>query len=213
MKRLNFSNITLDKLNEVIKLEFFQDSSVFKPLTEFQYEISEDEEEFLKHLIDRNLQFVDFYTEEELKMKFLSFILNRVDFYSNEIKDWYERNLKGEINGILLNGTTDFMVAKGLTEPKEPYFFIQEFKKTKISSLPLPQLLAEMVVAIELNKSNSIFGAYIIGKRWDFVFLEKFENCSYRYAISESFDSFKLRDLKSIYKNLQAVKSLYCKKS
>ena len=144
-------------------------------------------------------------------MKFLSFILNRIDFYSDGVKDWYERGLKCKVGNIMFNGTTDFMVATGLTEPKKPYFFIQEFKKTKISSLPLPQLLAEMIVAIELNNENSIFGAYIIGKRWDFVYLEKVEENSYRYSISESFDSFKLRDLNAIYKNLQAVKNLYCK--
>ena len=74
-----------------------------------------------------------------------------------------------------------------------------------------PQLLAEMVVAIELNSENSIFGAYIIGKRWDFVYLEKIEKNSYRYTISESFDSFKIGDLQKIFQYLQAVKNLYCK--
>jgi len=211
MKKLNFSSITLDKLDEYFNLEFVKNEKLFDTIFNFEYQFSKEENIFLQNLIDRNLQFVDFYTEEELKMKFLSFILNRVDFYSNGIKDWYERGLKGKVGDVIFNGTTDFMVATGLTEPKTPYFFIQEFKKTKISSLPLPQLLAEMIVALELNSTNSIFGAYIIGKRWDFVYLEKIEKNSYKYSISESLDSFKFSDLQTIYKNLQAVKSLYCK--
>ena len=142
-------------------------------------------------------------------MKFLSFLLNQIDFSTNGIKDWYERRLKGKVGDIIFHGITDFMVAKGLTEPKEPYFFIQEFKKTKVSSLPLPQLLTEMVVAIKLNSASSIFGAYIIGKRWDFVYLEKVDEKNYFYTISESLDSFKLEDLKLIYKSLQAIKHIY----
>jgi len=212
MKKLNFSSITLDKLDEYFNLEFVKDEKLFDTIFNFEYQFSKEENIFLQNLIDRNLQFVDFYTEEELKMKFLSFILNRVDFYSNGIKDWYERGLKGKVGDVIFNGTTDFMVATGLTEPKTPYFFIQEFKKTKISSLPLPQLLAEMIVALELNSTSSIFGAYIIGKRWDFVYLEKIEKNSYRYSIAESLDSFKFSDLQIIYKNLQAVKNLYCEK-
>ena len=151
------------------------------------------------------------FCEEEIKMKFISPLLNKVDFIGLNYQDWYERLMKAKINGILFNGTTDFLVASGEFEPEKPFFFIQEFKKSFKSNSPVGQILAEMMVAIENNKSiNIIRGAFTYGSIWQFIYLEKIENFNYRYAISESFDSFKLIDLKNIYKNLIAVKTLYC---
>jgi len=40
----------------------------------------------------------------------------------------------------------------------------------------------------------------------NFVILEKVEENSYRYFVSENFDSSKIGDLKAIYKNLVFVK-------
>ena len=53
--------------------------------------------------------------------------------------------------------------------------------------------------------------AYIIGKAWNFVILEKQLNGQYEYYVSKIFDSTWLDDLKQIYIDLQAVKYLYCK--
>jgi len=144
-------------------------------------------------------------------MKFLSPILNKIDFYSEDFHDWYDAAFGGKINEVEIKGFTDYMVAMGTRTPKKPYFFIQEFKPSIPDKHPEPQLLAEMLVAIKKNETNIFRGAYIIGQNWRFVILEKIAQNQFEYFVSEQFDSLKLPDLKQIYINLQAVKHLYCK--
>ncbi len=143
-------------------------------------------------------------------MKFIAPMLFRVNFNSKNFREWYERPLQATINGVKFGGITDFMVAQGIEMPQKPYFFIQEFKKEDKSSHPKNQLLAEMLVAIELNKVNLMRGAYIIGRNWNFMILEKIAENSYEYFISDSFDSLNFNGLKQIYICLQAVKLKYC---
>jgi hypothetical protein len=83
------------------------------------------------------------------------------------------------------------MVAKGRSKPVVPYFFIQEFKKLLTPSNPKYQLVAQMLVALNLNQSKAIKGA---------------TNNKYVYFVSEDFDSSKIADLEAIYKNLIFVK-------
>ena len=97
-------------------------------------------------------------------------------------------------------------MAKGLYESETPYFFIQEFKKGVEFSDPRPQLVAELIAGLEISNFKNIKGAYIIGSIWNFVILEKIEKDSYRYYVSENFDSSKIGDLNLIYKNLLFVK-------
>ena len=51
-----------------------------------------------------------------------------------------------------------------------------------------------------------IRGAYVIGRNWNFVILEKLENGNYEYFVSKTFDCLNFDSLKQIYINLQAVK-------
>jgi len=215
MKKLNFSSINISDLEKIVKLTVDLKEQYFHEWFNFDYELNSDENIFLANLlkkINNQSRFkIGEFSNEEIKMKFISLLLNKVDFIGLNYQDWYERQMKAKINGILFNGTTDFLVASGEFEPEKPFFFIQEFKKSFKSNSPVGQILAEMMVAIENNKSiNIIRGAFTYGSIWQFIYLEKIENFNYRYAISESFDSFKLIDLKNIYKNLIAVKTLYC---
>jgi len=76
---------------------------------------------------------------------------------------------------------TDFLISKGFF-PEEPYFFIQEFKKSIKYDDPRPQLLAELISAVELNKFNSMKGAYIVVAIWHFVILEKIGTNQYFFS-------------------------------
>jgi hypothetical protein len=165
----------------------------------------------LEKLIQKHRRRLPLYSEEKLKMKFLSPILNQVDFLTNDFQDWYDSTISGFVNGVELKGFADMMVAKGIYEPEKPYFFIQEFKPSKPDRDPEVQLLAEMLVAIEKNNSTILRGSYIIGRNWYFVILEKIGENSYEYFVSKQFDSLELDALKQIYINLQAVKLNYCK--
>ena len=138
-------------------------------------------------------------------------MLFRVNFHIGEIKDWYDSYLAGEVNGHKFNGKTDFMVAKGKFVPKKPYFFIQEFKRSTPNNNPEFQLLAEILVAMEINKTNTLHGGFVIGESWKFVILEKLKTGNYEYFVSKSFNCLVIEDLQQIYINLQAAKALFCK--
>jgi len=152
---------------------------------------------------------IETYSEEDLKVNFLVPILNKIRFksYDKKIRDFYELPMTYKTSQFILNGTVDFVVSEGLVESKKPYFFIQEFKKSEEYGNPRPQLLAELISAVELNDWRLIKGAYIIGEIWHFVILEKLAHHQYQYFISPIFDSTRIEDLKAIYKNRLFVKN------
>lgn len=123
------------------------------------------------------------------------------------MRDFYELQISYKTSQFKLSGTVDFVVSEGLVESKKPYFFIQEFKRSEEYGNPRPQLLAELISAVELNNWKFIKGAYIIAGIWHFAILEKLETGKYQYYISQYFDSTRIGDLKLIYKNLLFVKN------
>ncbi len=163
---------------------------------------------FFQALIEDNRELINAYNEEDLKIKFLAPLLNRVQFKSteNEFRDFYELPMTYKTEKFILSGTTDFVVSKGLFVSEKPYFFIQEFKKGQTDGYPESQLLAELISAVELNSWDTIKGAYIVGAIWHFVILERLEKHKYHYFVSQNFDSTKIEDLKDIYRNLLFVK-------
>ena len=196
------------KLLFTIKKNFLDDT-IFDNWFENSIKLDEGVELFLKTLIQKNIKLMSSYNEEDLKIHFLSPIFGSINFKSLEynFRDFYEYNLTYKTEKFILNGTTDFILSTGLTTIEKPYFFIQEFKKSKEYSDPEPQLLAELISAVELNNWKTIKGAYIVGAIWNFVILEKLGKDSYQYFVSINFDSTKIEDLKTIYKNLLFVKN------
>jgi hypothetical protein len=204
----SYSKITKDDLKKIFKLEREFDKSIFDNWFNSNLELSKDDTSFLEELLKKEIDFIQIYKEEDLKIKFLSPLLNRIDFkVGHKIRDFYEEILIYETEKFRFNGTTDFLISYGFEKAEKPYFFIQEFKKGVEYSNPEPQLLAEMIAGLELSNLKIIKGAYIVGAIWNFVILEKVERASYRYTISQNFDSTDLEKLKLIYKNLLFIKS------
>jgi hypothetical protein len=127
VKQLSFSNIRFKDLKAIASVEQSADEAVFESWFNFVYDCTTEEVAFFKELIRRNRLKINAYTEEELKAKFLIPLLNKVDFVQGEISDWYERSIRGKVNGVEIGGVTDFMVAKGVKKPEIPYFYIQKF--------------------------------------------------------------------------------------
>ncbi len=207
----NFSDIDRNILREVLDIEVFFEQEIFNEWFNYKYEISDYELKFLTTLLNSKKNFLQYYNEVQLKSQFISPLLSFVNFFTDEFKGWYERNLTGIINNYELKGNTDFMVATGKIEPEKPYFFIQEFKKNLTKSNPLEQLLAEMAIAMEINKTNILRGTYNVGRHWYFIILEKTKQNKYMYYESNDFDCSEIDELKQIYINLKAVKHKYCK--
>ncbi len=164
---------------------------------------------YLQDLIEQNRGLIDDYNEEDLKIYLISPLLNKINFIlkNKGIRGFYELPMNYATDKFILNGTADFVVSKGLFQSKKPYFFIQEYKRSEEYGNPRPQLLAELISAVELNDWKSIKGAYVIGGSWHFTILEKLDIGKYQYFISQNFDSTKIDDLKLIYKNLLFVKN------
>jgi len=203
-----YSTIRDSDLEKLVRIEKKLDYAVFEEW--FNYEESVDDKtiELFETLIDKNRMLVEIYSEEDLKVNFIVPILNRVEFrdFENEFRDFYELPMRYETEEFIFSGTTDFVVSKGLVKSKKEYFFIQEFKKGKSSGYPEPQLLAELISAVELNSWETIKGAYIVGAIWHFVILKRLKRHTYHYFVSKSFDALRIEDLKEIYKNLLFVK-------
>ncbi len=212
-KTYNFSKIRLLDLKKIVDIRLGSRHDHVHKFDEWftsLYLLSDKELVFLENLIQKHKFLLPSYSEEKLKVKFIGVILNEVDFANDKIQDWYDSSLSGILNGVIIKGLTDFMIAKGDVEPENSYFFIQEFKPSVPDHNPSHQLLAEMLVAIEKNQNNILRGGYIIGQFWNFVILEKIGENKFEYFVSEAFDSLKINDLKQIYINLQVVKLKYC---
>ncbi|WP_069472968.1 hypothetical protein [Candidatus Marithrix sp. Canyon 246] len=203
-----FSKIKDRELRELVNIKQNFSLKIFDLWFNQTINLKDHEIKFLTELLDKEFNFIRIYKEEDLKVKFIAPILNKVDFRNieKEIRDFYEEKITYKTNKFIFTGNTDFLVSKGLEYSEKPYFFIQEFKKDKEISYPESQLLAELITAVELNDFKIIKGAYIVGAIWNFVILKKLAENTYQYFISINFDSSKLTDLTAIYKNLLVVK-------
>jgi len=204
-----YSKIRDADLKKLFDIERNLDDSIFDEWLNNTIEIDDSIELFLECLIEDNKLLIEIYGEEDLKVNFIAPILSKIRFksYEKKIRDFYELQMTYKTSKFILTGTVDYVVSEGLTDSKRPYFFIQEFKKGEEYGNPRPQLLAELISAIELNDWKFIKGAYIIGGSWHFAILEKLDIDKYQYFISQNFDSTKMYDLKLIYKNLLFVKN------
>jgi hypothetical protein len=154
---------------------------------------------------------VDAWNEDELKFFFISHIITLVDFSKPKVySSFSQRTLAAKRkdihnNEIDLRGRVEFFVALGEQIPRQPFFFIHEYKplnKTTPSD-PLGQLLIAMLATQTLNETNRpLFGVYIIGSLWWFVVLE-----GNKYAVSEPFNAFKEEELFTIFSILKRCKS------
>ncbi len=151
--------------------------------------VSDEEQRSLRGLSQKLLTHVHDWNEEELKVCFIAFILDFADFYQPHYRPFLERELSVEYaDGKKLWGIADFLVASGKQSPREPFFFLHEYKKqADTSNDPIGQLLAEMVAAQKANSHTyPIYGAYIIGRHWYFVVLD-----GQVYAESLAYDATK----------------------
>lgn len=207
--KYTYSKITFNDLKTLFNITRNIDQKPFNVWFNNDIEITDNDRVFFKQLIEDNYFLIESYKEEDLKVKFITPVLNRVRFIDINLpfRDFYEETLSYKTDRFILTGETDFLVSKGLEYAEKPYFFIQEFKKSIKNDDPRPQLLAELISGLELNAFSLIRGAYIVGSIWNFVILEKTAENSYQYFISTNFDATKIDDLIAIYKNLCFVKN------
>ena len=134
-----------------------------------------------------------FWNEDEIKFFFISKVITLVDFNKEKVYSTFtQRTLMAkvkDINGQLLDlrGRVELLVARGEQKPRQPFFFLNEYKpqfKTTQSD-PVGQLLISMVATQSLNNPViPMYGVYVVGQLWWFVLLDGLD-----YAISKPFDA------------------------
>jgi hypothetical protein len=212
MQSTTFKSWTRDKLLDAFGLERTVQSPIMQTWLASQQEITDFEKQSLLFDLEKVWLYIDFWNEEEVKIKLIGTIVRLVGYDSKHLSAFADRTLRGIVDGIELYGEPDLMVARGKQEVKSPFFFIHEYKKEapyppqgEIIADPAGQLLAAMLVAYENNltepkmKEKPIYGAYVIGRNWFFVILQGRE-----YAISRAYDATQTDDLLDIFRILKA---------
>ncbi len=139
-----------------------------------QLNLSEEAQMLVLDLAGRLALNAETWNEEELKVQFIGPLMFWAKYTDSRYKAFLERSLSATLNGIEVSGDVDFMLATGISRPKEPFFFLHEYKRQfRGENDPLAQLLAAMLVARELNaKERPLYGAVVQGLNWFFVVLD-----------------------------------------
>lgn len=205
-----FSYWTRDLLRERFGLKRVYDHDILLEWLEKSVEIDDYEKTTLMRWRKTLLKYVDYWNEEEVKLKFIGNIITLIDYDTDSISAFADRYLEGVVDGETLSGKPDFVVAKGKQEMKAPFFFLHEYKKELNNDSPDPagQCLAAMLVAYQYNlqvpelKEKPIYGAYVIGRNWFFMILE-----GRNYAISDAYVATHTDDLLDIYRIMKASRN------
>jgi hypothetical protein len=168
------------------------------------------ESETFEKIYQKAVEKIGGWSEEDLKMKFISFVLDLGNLTDdNNIVTFFDKQLKGVVEGISLSVKSDFMLAKGFMNIYQtPYFHFQEYKpQINPSGEPMAQLLEAFLIAQEQNSQSGIqiplYGCEIIGKQWCFVTMEQKQ-----YCISSIYDCTNREELLQIIAILRKFKSI-----
>jgi hypothetical protein len=169
------------------------------------------ETKILTRYHDELVRKVEAWNEDELKFFFLSHIITLVDFTKPKVYSSFSQRTiatkRKDLNQkeVDLRGRVEFFVAMGEQIPRQPFFFLHEYKplnKTTPSD-PLGQLLIAMLATQTMNDiKRPLFGAYVRGSAWQFVILE--DN---QYTVSLPFDALDKVKMFKIFSILKRCKS------
>lgn len=206
LKRLNhydfaevIDSFNIDKVTNCIVLDHWVEAS--GTLTPLQKEL-------INAIRQELLLKWDEWNEEELKINFIGFVLflAQIDEFK-KIRTFFERPLSGIVQNIKISVIVDCMVAtpKKSGNPNLPYFFLQEFKRSKGDSHdPEGQMLAAMIVAQEINQDGKpLYGCWLQGRIWYFTVLNGSE-----YCVSRAYDATQEPDLLHIVFMLRKLKEI-----
>jgi len=190
-----FSTLTLQNVADTFQL-------TESDLLIFPKQFFEFDKISVKKIVAKAKGRIEYWTEQELVMKYISPILNLIDISGLNYNTFAQRPISGRVQNYKMSGYVDFLVAKGKYEPTQPYFFIHKFKKSlNQTNDPFGQLLREMLVAQEINSDPLVYGLVIIGRFWHFVILNGRE-----FTRLAPIDSLDIIDLQIIFDRLNGAK-------
>jgi len=200
----SFNHWIIDEVEEKFNL---RQKETLVPLEEWLNNpetISDSHRQTLLKLRQRLREYVNGWNEVEMKMKFISFLIDMADYDTAKYHTFFDRPLTATIGTEQINGVVDLLIAQGKNVPKHPFFCLHEYKPSIPSSKdPTAQTLVGMVVAQQLNQNGKpVYGICVVGRFWYFIVLDQQE-----YAVSLAYDATK-DDLFDIFKVLLQVKTI-----
>jgi hypothetical protein len=197
-KESKFSEADLVDLFGLKKLLGNNKMPLMSEWTKAETSLDDAETRMFDRKLARAQNSIVWWQEEDLKMKFISFILDLA--YLEEESDvyitYFEKTISATVENTFLKVKTDFMLANGVMDkPKKPYFHFQEYKKLKDpNGDPVAQLIEAFLIAQELNQNGKpLYGCTVTGKLWDFFIME-----GKTYCVSKSYDCTEKEDLLKI---------------
>ncbi len=151
---------------------------------------------------------INAWNEETLKMKFIAFILDMVDYDVAPFEGLFETEISAKVQSQSLKVITDFTVAR-VTEDliEQPYFYFHEYKPRKKSKDPVAQVLLAMLIAQEMNQNGKpIYGCNVIGENWYFMVIH-----GKKFSIHNGFNAANINDLQAILLILRKFKTILMK--
>lgn len=208
MYKSNFSDWTLDKIDEAFGTVQMDKSEALNNWLSCKYEVNEHEKTNLLYFQSKLIIGGDNWNEVELENKFISPIFMFADFDSRKYAYFLERDMKVVLGEHEISGRIDGMIATGFRNPKKPFFCLNEYKKqTNPDGEPQGQCLIAMLSAQEKNQNtNPIYGCCVIGTFWKFMILEGKQYTTsefFRADGAEIFDIFRI--LKGLKANIDAI--------
>ena len=148
---------------------------------------------------------VNGWNEETLKMKFIAFIIDLVNYDTDDLEGVFDAELKGTVQGKKLSVITDYALSKYAFDLKEqPYFYFHEYKPRKKSKDPVAQLLLAMLIAQEKNEiQRPLYGCAVVGELWYFMVLD-----NKTYSISDGYLASNADGLQTILLILRKFKHI-----
>jgi hypothetical protein len=200
-------NWTTGRIAQVFKLNrVYYNFPLLEDWLKVENTLTETDITMLDYRRDNLLRRVNSWNEETLKMKFIAFILDMVQYDSATWEGIFETEMSATIDGHSLKVITDFTVAKVFEDLIErPYFYFHEYKAAKKKSKdPIAQVLLAMLIAQEKNQDGKpIYGCHVIGENWYFMVMHGRD-----YAIASSLDSTSKEDLQTILLILRKFKDI-----
>ncbi|MEY4905380.1 MAG: hypothetical protein RLZZ292_3195 [Bacteroidota bacterium] len=203
-KNLNFDLMAIVKAFHLVAKKNCEHLNDWMQAT---YPLSGLEQNILSDLHTDISNSINAMNEEELKARVVGILFYgaKIDV-DDKIRVFYERALSATINGIPMGVICDCMVATPIFNlPEMPYFFLQEFKKSKGEKKdPEAQMLVAMLIAQHQNQDNKpIYGCFLLGSSWHFTTL-----IGQNYCISRKYEASNNQDLEQIFFSLKQLKEL-----
>jgi len=206
MEKMTLKQLTRNILMNQFGLKLVQNHDLLNKWIEQagQQAISENETVILKSLSKRLNIRSSAWNEFELSEWFIGPVLSMIEYETEYITMFANRDITAVVKDCELTGKPDVMIATGFDEPIAPYFCFHEYKQqTDPNGNPQTQLLGAMLIAQAINNiSKPVYGVYVIGYDWKFVILNEniwCESKPYLAVDEEIFDIFRmLKALKEI---------------